>query len=286
MNIDYAALMTSPAYQWSLFVVLVSMALKLWFNPDPRKIVGDHVVYIHATLGMGKTALAAHWVHRVLNPYNPLHRLLSALYRRPLRPVPVVFATFELRGARPLSLGAPWPSERGAKIVIDEILLLESNDLLRIEWFSRGCTLARQLGQQVVLISQASRLPPKLRKFHGTIGLFVTMKGVSFGSLGRIIFTKRAAEPFVRRSKGFKADGQKTAAVWIPGSVFTTYNSRKIYGYTVDEAGQWIDREAETNAAGVNNQGAAYAPEAKPTAAAHEPLKLKPKRVHRVKRAV
>lgn len=262
---------------WSfwVFVAVMFVIIRGLFNPDPRKIISDHVVYIHATLGMGKTALAAHWVRAVVSR-SWADPLISRLLRRPLPALPVVYSTFDLACADPLDLrSGVWPSTRGAKIVIDELLLLESNDLVPLAWFSRGCTLARQLGQQVCIISQASRLPNRLRKFQGTVGLWVTMKGVSFGRAGRLLIVKRATEPFVRRTKGFKAEGQKTSMVWIPGRVFSSYNSRKIYGYTVDLEGNWIDLEAASNAVGVDNQGAA-----------HAPVKLKPKRVHRVKRAV
>lgn len=247
-----------PAVLPVCVLLLVVFALRMWVNPDPRRVMDDHVMYIHATLGMGKTALAAHWARRVLHPYSWFDRLLSLATRRPLKPVPLVYSTFDLAGCTPLDLRAGgWPSERGAKIVIDEILLLESNDLLPVEWFSRGCTLARQLGQQVVLISQASRLPNRLRKFQGTVGTWYTMKGVSVGKLGRLVICKRATEPFVRRTKGFRADGQKTSLIWVPGAVFRSYNSRKIYGYTVDTDGSWIDLQTAANAAGVDNQGAA-----------------------------
>lgn len=272
-------------HMWSfwVFVAVLFVTIRGLLNPDPRKIISDHVVYIHATLGMGKTALAAHWVRSVL-ARSWVDVALARVLRRQLALLPVVYSTFELVGAEPLDLrSGVWPSTRGAKIVIDELLLLESNDLVPLPWFSRGCTLARQLGQQVCIISQASRLPNRLRKFQGTVGLWVTMKGVSFGKRGRLVIVKRATEPFVRRTKGFKAEGQKTSLVWVPGVVFAGYNSRKIYGYTVDLDGSWLDLEAASNAVGVDNQGAAHVPPTRSEAgAAHAPKKP---RVHRVKRA-
>lgn len=270
---------------WSfwVFIAVMFVTIRGLLNPDPKSIISDHVVYIHATLGMGKTALAAHWVRSVL-ARSWVDGLLARVLCRPLPPLPVVYSTFELVGAEPLDLrSGVWPSTRGAKIVIDELLLLESNDLVPLPWFSRGCTLARQLGQQVCIISQASRLPNRLRKFQGTVGLWVTMKGVSFGRRGRLVIVKRATEPFVRRTKGFKADGQKTSVVWIPGVVFAGYNSRKIYGYTVDLDGSYIDFQTEENAQGVDNQGAAHVPSARARGAAYAPKKP---RVHRVNRAV
>ena len=225
-----------------IIIFCLCLLVRAWINPDPRRLMDDHVMYVSATLGMGKTGLAAHWAQQFLKPRPLFDRLLFRLARRPLpEPVPV-YSTFVMFGCRPLDLrDGGWPTERGAKIIIDEILLLESNDLLPVEWFSRGCTLARQLEQQVVLISQASRLPNKLKKFQGTIGLFLTMKGFAIGKLGRVIVLKRASEPFIRRAKGFKADGQKKVIIFIPRRAFDSYISRKIYGYTVDTAGEWLD---------------------------------------------
>lgn len=295
VDMDYPTFVAPLWYKnpWLLgacLLVALVMVVRAWLNPDPRRLFNDHVHFISATLGMGKTALAAHWVAAVLRPPSAFVLFLLRTMRKVPKPLPVVYSTFVLTGATPLDLtSGKWPTTRGAKIVIDEYLLLESNDLIPMEWLSKGLTLARQLGQQVAVISQSSRLPSRHKKFQGTIGLYMTMKGVSFGKLGRLVIVKRAQEPFIRRPKGFKADGQKTSFVWVPGSVFASYTSRMIFGYTVDLDGRWLDvLDGENMAAEQLEQAvsAAHAPTVPEGGRRGARAVGKPRRVHRVKSAV
>lgn len=233
-----------PAFWAMIFVVFLWVITIV--NPHPSKIFTDHVHYIHATLGKGKTALAAHYAAE-LQRESRLDKWLRKLLKKPPKKLRSIYSTFVLDGTQPLNLKeARWPDEAGALIIIDEILLLESNDLLPAQWFSRGCTLARQLQQQVILISQASRLPRKLDKYKGTIGLWMIVDGISFPS-GRLVFVTRSGEPFVRRARGHKSHGSQRFIMWIPSSVFGSYNSRRIYGYTCDNDGDWIDPDMSIN---------------------------------------
>lgn len=215
-------------YIFSAFICLIGVFSS--FVPSSRAMFTDHVHFVHATLGAGKTSLVVAFALQEMKRNDRL-----------------VYSTFFLEGAKPLNLREKtWPNERGALIIIDELLLLDSNNLIPLQWFSRGATLCRQLGQQLVIISQDSRLPNRLRPFRGTIGLYLTMTGFKwFG--GRLIILKRSCEPFVRRSKGFKAAGQKTAYIYLNQNVFKAYNSRMIYGYTVDNQLNWLTEDDLAN---------------------------------------
>lgn len=272
--------------------LMVLYVIRSIINPDPRRVLHDHVMYLHGTLGTGKTAIAAHWAASLQAPPPLTRRLVLKLFRRQLPPVPPIYSSFELAGAKPLDLRSGiWPTERGARIIIDEVLLLEGNGLLPVAWFAKGCTLARQMGQQVLILSQASRVEGKFKKFQGTFGLWLRVTGVSIRPWGRLVFVRYASEPFRRMPKGHKAYGQKLALVWVPKSAFQSYNSRKIYGYTAELDGSWLDLDMSANAATVDNQGnpvlpvggAAHVYGRSPDAAHVTPTK--PKRVHRVKKA-
>ena len=230
-----------------MMIVVAVMWLITVINPRPSRVFTDHVHYIHATLGKGKTALAAHYAAELQRQEPKIDRWLRKLLKKPPKAQCPIYSTFVLDGARPLNLReARWPQEAGALIIIDEILLLESNDLLPAQWFSRGCTLARQLQQQVILISQASRLPRKLDKYKGTVGLWLIVDGISLPS-GRIVVVTRSGEPFVRRARGHRSHGSQRYIMWIPASVFKRYDSRRIYGYTCDNSGDWIDTDMSVN---------------------------------------
>lgn len=285
---DFANL---PGVWPAIVVVALVLLVRHFVNPDPRRVLSDHVMYLHGTLGTGKTAIAAHW-SATLQARPPLStRFVARLFRRPLPTAPVVYASFELAGALPLDLRSGiWPTERGARIIIDEVLLLEGNGLLPVAWFAKGCTLARQMGQQVLILSQASRVEGKFKKFQGTFGLWLRVTGISIRPWGRLVFVKYAGEPFRRMPRGHKAYGQKLAFVWVPRSAFESYNSRKIYGYTAELDGSWLDLGLAENGSTVDNQGQEVLPVggaahvyAQSADAAH--VTPKKKRVHRVKRA-
>lgn len=195
-----------------LLAIIVFVASQL--AGAPSRIL-DHVTYLSGTLGTGKTSYVA---------------LVAAELRR--REIPYL-ATFALKGAIPFDLDLDeWPEEEGIVIFLDELLLLEANDFIDWGKFSDGLALARQKGQQVVILSQAHR--PGWGKVTGTIGTYCIIRGFSFGKLGRLVQIRRSSEPFTRIN-GYKAPGIVRTWHWIPGSIFATYNSKLIYGYTCDK---------------------------------------------------
>lgn len=202
-----------------------------FINRSSADIFDSHVHFIHAPLGHGKTSVVMQFINDTFDD--------------PKMSEWKVLTTFHAEGTIPfdLRLGV-WPSVENAIIVIDEYLLLESNNMIPLEILSLGATLARQLKQKIIIISQHSRLATRHAKFQGTIGAFFVIRSAKLPfKQGRIAMMKKSGEPFRRGSKGYKASGQKTFLKWIKAETFTSYESRKIYGYTCNLNGEWT-REA------------------------------------------
>lgn len=216
--------------EWIGYLIGV-VGLLPWFmgfiNRSSANIFDSHVHFIHAPLGNGKTSVVMQYVNDTFaDPKMADWKILTTFYAEGTIP-------FDLR------LGV-WPSVENAIIVIDEYLLLESNDMIPLEILSLGATLARQLGQKIIIISQHSRLATRHQKFQGTIGAFFIIRSMKLPfKLGRMAMMKKSGEPFRRASKGYKASGQRTFLKWIKADTFSSYQSRKIYGYTCDLNGDW-----------------------------------------------
>lgn len=220
--------------QWG-YVIGIALALPLilsLLNPPTRKIFDSYVHFISGPLGASKTGLVTQFARDMMaDPKMSEWKIFTTYVCDQTIP-------FDLR------LGI-WPNVPKALIIIDEYLLLESNDMIPLEVLSFGSTLARQLEQQIVIISQHSRLAKRHQKFQGTIGAFFTVKSFPVFRYGRIAFVVKSAEPFIRRAKGYKAAGQKFMFKWIPASTYNSYVSRKIYGYTANAKGDWLNEASE-----------------------------------------
>lgn len=189
---------------------------------SPSRIL-DHVTYVSGTLGTGKTSYAA--------------LVARECRRKGIK----YYSTFDLKGATPYDLDADeWPDEAQITIILDELLLLEANKFVDWGKFSDGLALARQKEQRVIILSQAHR--PGWGKVSGTIGTYAIVRGWSFGKLGRLIQMRRSSEPFTRMF-GYKAPGILRSWHWIPGSVFSEYRSKLIFGYTCDKDLNKFSRE-------------------------------------------
>lgn len=285
----------SSIYLWGSFVLVLAFFLKV-FQGDPMRWLG-HITYISGALGTGKTSFVA--------------LVASILRRRKIK----FYSTFALEGATPFDLSEDeWPQEADIFIFLDELLALEEQDFIDFGQLSDGLAFARQKGQKVILLSQSHR--PQWGKLSGTIGVYCVTKGITLGPFGRLNFMRWASEPFTRMH-GFRAPGALRSFIWIPASVFRSYNSKLIFGYTclpdlspiprheleprrIRRAARRLLRKerarlmAKEEAARIQQYEAQLAANAahETTAAsavggaAHvEPLPRKP-RVHRVKRAV
>lgn len=185
-------------------------------RPNPLRLIA-HVNYISGTLGTGKTSFVA-------------------LCARHLRKKKIRFySTFQLEGAIPFNMDTDdWPDDEGVWIFIDELLALESKGFIDKEKLADGCAFARQNEQYLIFLSQNHR-PDFPRPIWGTIQRWFIVSSINaFG--GKISMLRRSDNPFIRR-QSFKGENVKRFFFFIPGSIFKSYNSKVIYGYTYNSDG-------------------------------------------------
>lgn len=209
-----------PWYYYIPGTLIILLAVLSAMTAHPVKML-SWVNYLSGTLGTGKTSFVA-----LISTY---------LYERGIP----YYATFELFGAIPFDLSTDdWPEDEGCWIFIDETLLMKSVDFLPDDKMGVGCTLARQNNQHLVLIGQGHR-PSFNKKYWGTIGLWLHVSGFTWFRAGRVIQMRRSEDPF-NRTRGFRNHSMKRSFHFIPAAVFSLYNSRRIFGLTVDKEGNKI----------------------------------------------
>lgn len=208
-------------YLWASAALIVLAFLK-FFQGDPLRWLG-HITYLSGALGTGKTSFVA--------------LVASILRRKKLK----FYSTFALEGATPFDLSEDaWPQEPNVYFFLDELLALESQDFLDFGMLTDGLAFARQNSQKVILLSQSHL--PQWGKIAGTIGIYCVTKGISLGKFGRLNVMRWSGEPF-KRTHGFRSPGAIRSFIYIPPSVFRSYNSRLIFGYTCNRDLSPIARE-------------------------------------------
>jgi hypothetical protein len=179
-------------------------------KPKKKRMSDGFVMFLGGGLGAGKTLFAMKYAYDFLKRYKAKR---------------LVYTNFSSEISIRFTINDEWPEALGALVIIDELLLLIAYNALPQDWLANGLTMARHRGQQVLLISQGHR-PPFDKKFWGTIGRFMLIKGLNT-PWGRICWVRESAEPLVRNF-GYRSPGMRTFWRWIPWSIAERYDTRDL----------------------------------------------------------